>query len=372
MLVSFYRSCERDLRGRSRNVANVVLRFEFSRKGRKDSEVCYRFALRYTNAASKDVRLRCATFASDLLQAFNGVPIEDGLLEYVGDMFMSLLEDKSNDVRKIAARTLGTIATNTTIIDALGGAVNDGVAAVKTAVLKSLGDCGSWGDYAADIVVRVKDVDVDVRVEAFKTLTKGEPKWFLIDHMREVLLAGFMDTEDKVQVACSVLLLKRWLPFFDNDPEHLIQQITSDEREQDIIMKAFVKGGLKLSADYFRSRIDDMSPEAARLWQAFVEDLPQDQKEDVLPSLEAFCAVLTHYSTKRDQFACLCSLIGFYDLSLYEPARALLSETLREILRDEDNEDEVIRGAAQGSWLFVCFVLFFDVLFVRCVEDCTS
>ena len=356
MIVSFYRGCERDLRGRSRNAAICVLRF----------------ALKYTNAGSKDARVRCSSFASDILQAFQGVPIEDGLAEYVADMFMSLLQDKTQEVRLVAAKTLGMISATTAIVDELGSAIFDQAAAVRVAVLKSLGSLGSWKDYAADVAQCVRDPDVDVRVEAYRVLAKGEPKWFLTEQLREILLSGFSDNEEKVQIACSVFLLKRLLPFFENDPENLLQELTSDEYEQDIIMKAFVRGGLKLSVEYFRSRIDDMSAEAARLWQTFVEDLPAESKEDVLPSLEAFCAVLTHYSGKKEQFICLSSMIRFYDLSLYEPARELLSETLREVLRDENNEDEAIKGAAQDAlkivhpdpldWAQVCLEIVSDLI----------
>jgi hypothetical protein len=372
-LPTFLRSLHPDMKNRSRSLAASALRF----------------ALRHSMALDKGVRLRCAQFALDVLHAFHGAPVDPALSEYVVEMVAGLLEDRAAPVREVAAAALAQLAPTTAVIKALGDALEDSVQNVRLEVLRALAAMGDWKPLARAVSLCASDDEsADVRKQALVTLAHApdSAKWLKVAQLRQVITRGLKDQDSNVRKAATVLVLKNWFSHFDNNPEVLVQRIVDerDTQEAEAVVRALSEGGMKLSAEYFRSRIDNLSPLAALLWRVYVEaQTEEDARELVLPELEIFCNILKHYEKQPDQFCELCRLLPMYDLSGQEHARSTLSDTLRDVARfvvdldDEENEplspddDERVRVAAlealklvhvdPADWVQVCLELIEDL-----------
>lgn len=360
LLAAFVREEEKDLSSTARNSAAKYLRAVLSR----------------STAQSKDVRHQCLVFTRQVLEAFHGVPMDEGFAEYLSDVLLDLLSDRIVDVRLLAATSLAFLPSLPSTVDGLCEALDDMSSEVRVEVLKTLQAVGGWEHRMGSVAERCRDDTPLVRKHAFLALNSTRRvNRMTADDMRSAIVSGLQDADESVRLACSVWLLGSVLPHFGNNPEKLVQKISTVQAEQDMIIDALVKGGLRIPVDYFKSRIDELSPEAARLWLVCVRELPLESRERLLPSLPVFCTILEHYQSQPECFLPLCQLLACYDMSMHEAARESLGDTLRSILRDPDAEvTESIRAAAQQalkllcdendplSWAHMCFEIIYDLV----------
>lgn len=310
-------------------------------------------ALKLSSSADKTLRIRTVTTAFEVLQAYQGLQMDVATCEYVVDVLASLLSDRAQEIRIIAAKSLAFVDPSESSLEAISVALYDSTVGVRCEALRTLASLGCSADVVSDVILRIRDPDKDVRRQAYVTLSKCDPKWLQQNQMREIAVCGCNESDGKVRVAFYVLLLGTWLPYFSNDPEKLMQQLEVEPELQEELVVALLKGGLKVSESYFRDRIDNLSPEAARLWKMCVRESTEEVREQLLPTLQVFCSILQHYGGKPVQFSSLCSVVTFYDLGMYENLRNTLSETFRDILRGGEASPEEVRAASLEALKFV-------------------
>ena len=305
-----------------------------------------RWSVKGFNAASKDIRLQSLRFSDHVLRAFQGLAGTD----FIEDSILEMLEDRLVSIRVLACRMVQHLPASSKIAQALVGATEDLNADVRCEALQSLGSVGGWKKLTSVVAERCRDVDPKVRKQAYVTLNSGgHVSRIEAELLRTIVLAGVRDGDDSVRLAASVWLIGTLLPHFGNDPERTVRKLTKEREEQDQLIESLVKSGLKLQLEYFKQRIDDLSPVSARLWIAYALELTPEAREAILPSLDVFCTILEHYQNDPGQFVPLSGLLACYDMSFYEAKRGELNDTLRNILRQGDQILPEIRTASQEA-----------------------
>ncbi len=334
-----------------------------------------RAALERANAADKAVRLQVLRFAWKMLKAFDGVQVDEGFSVYVRDRVILLLQSGAVDQRVLAAQVFSLVAQledDEDTIAAVQLALEDACSDVRLEMLKMLEHSSSdWQELAGDVAVCARqDSEPSIRRLAFQALSVPKAKEWAEDMLLDLVVSASVDPEKSVREACGMMLNRRWKGL---DIAEKLEQLTQNKSEQDAAIALLMQGGLVLPAKFFRDKIDSLTPVAARLWLAYLDNATQDMRELLLPSVAAYAAALDYYSSQNDQFIALCAMLPIYDSSQFEGHREQLSEIFRKVILvgDDAVSENVLEASLDAlkilhsetrDWVHVCLEIVVDLI----------
>ncbi|VEN41603.1 unnamed protein product [Callosobruchus maculatus] len=251
----------------------------------------------------------------------------------------------------------------------------DGNALVRAEVVKRIAGYVGSVPY---IMRHLRDVNANVRLQAFKRCADMGPKLFKICDRQDILMCGLNETEMRVRKLFQEELLIKWLNAYEGDFIKLLNSIKIDAEETDMLKTQHI--GRSIMDVYFKIRPirdiisslplndDKVIPQEKKvaevilLWEFLVQHLRKCSGElnmdieEILPELTPFCEYIqSTVNTAKDKnmkdweyleyqqiLHSLFQIAEGYDFS-DEVGRKTLNEMVLTMLRDEKNQLRIKR-----------------------------
>nr|CAH7752692.1 unnamed protein product [Callosobruchus chinensis] len=255
------------------------------------------------------------------------------------------------------------------VIKAYLGLLLDGNPLVRREVVKRI---AAYIGSAPYIMRHLRDVDANVRLQAFKRCADMGPKLFKIYERQDILMCGLNETHEKVRKSFQEDLLIKWLNAYEGDFIKLLNSIKIDAEETDMLKTQHISKSIM--DIYFKIRPirdiisslplneeklipqEKMVAEVILLWKFVVRHLRKCSGElnmdveEILPELTAFCEYIQstintakgknmedwEYLEYQHILYSLFQIAEGYDFS-DEVGRKTLNQMVLTILTDEKN-----------------------------------
>ncbi|CAH1964911.1 unnamed protein product [Acanthoscelides obtectus] len=336
--------------------------------------------LKYHRLANVSLRYNSCLFLRLLLQNISSnMNIDYYVCEKIGLAMLERTADLKSSIRLQAVMALEKLqdptAPNCPVVTAYLGLLQDANPLIRREVMRRIAPYVGSAPY---ILRHLRDVDANVRLQAFKRVADMGPKMFKIYERQDILTSGLNETNEKVKKSFQENLLIKWLNAYEGDFIKFLDSIKIDADEMDMLKTQHISK--RLMDIYFRIRpIGDvisslplnedklipqekMVGQVILLWDLLVQhvrkcggDLNIDS-EDILPELTPFCNYIQRtidsakgkgmedweYLEYQHILYSLLEIAEGYDLS-DEVGRKTLHQMVMKLLTDEKNHLRIKR-----------------------------
>uniref|UniRef100_A0AAR5P9R0 UVR domain-containing protein n=1 Tax=Dendroctonus ponderosae TaxID=77166 RepID=A0AAR5P9R0_DENPD len=338
------------------------------------------YLLKTSSASSDSICFRSYQLLNKILNCLTEYEMTDDLFAYMQSVLIDRLLDDNSAIR---LQTIDAICrfqdpTNPTdpVIERFIMLLHDSVALVRQRCVENI---VVRPDSIKGIVERINDVNVNVRLAAFKRLSKCV-KSIKISDRREILFAAVYGKDSKVSKCIYAELLPAWWETYDCDILKLMLSIRLDGDETDIkeTSKLF---DIMLNNFFFKGRpqnklvavlpltneklipYEQLNVEILSYWRALVSLFTKNNEfelyvENVIPDVAIFCEYIKDYLSSQTDETYLIQqyimqelflIIRTYDLSDSYSAKSvhmLIEHFLKNAILVDDTI-EVITGTLQ-------------------------
>ncbi|XP_076251973.1 condensin complex subunit 3-like isoform X2 [Rhynchophorus ferrugineus] len=330
------------------------------------------YLLQASQCIDDNIRYRACQIITNLLEHLVGSEISDDLCSQIEMIFLDRLYDPKTVVRLLAIRVLYRLQDPQDPEDRIHSEFlkiirNDMHAKVRELCVEKIILNRS---IIEQIIKRTRDIDVSVRLVAFKRLS-GIVKSLKIGDRRTILTAGIYDLSEKVQKFVYSVFLDTWLKSFDNDIFVLMEALRYDGDEKDINETLHLYKNI-LHKFYFKSNSSEMlrvlefdevntipyqklNWGTISYWRLLIDYLKEakldDQLENVMPEPAVYFKYVKGYIEETDnnsdflekQFIIkeLFHITKTYDYS-DPPTRQSLNNLVEYVLKNADLLDSVV------------------------------
>ncbi|XP_018564704.1 condensin complex subunit 3-like [Anoplophora glabripennis] len=268
------------------------------------------------------VRFRSCQLINKILDHLVGSDVSNLLCDKLEESLLKRIHDPKNIVRQQAVLALHrlqdpTNAQDVIIMELIGLMNHDTLAKVRLLCIENI---ALRADVTNHIIKRIRDVDVNVRLAAYKRLTNFA-KYLKISQKRHILHCGFLDTSDKVVDFMTTHLIPNWLDHYQDNVLLLMKSVRLDANESDIEETLILFGHILRTI--FKTKplreltqllnLDDtklipaecLNWETACYWRLYVQFLSkreefEDELDKVVPELVFFCRYVKEYYSKKE------------------------------------------------------------------------
>nr|CAI5868463.1 unnamed protein product [Callosobruchus analis] len=263
-----------------------------------------------TNAS---VRYNSCLYLRLLLQNISSnVNVDYDICERIMEAMLERTTDIKPSVRLQAVMALVKLQDpsdpDCPVIKAYLGLLLDGNPLVRREVVKRI---AAYIGSAPYIMRHLRDVDANVRLQAFKRCADMGPKLFKIYERQDILMSGLNETHESVRRSFQEDLLIKWLNAYEGDFIKLLNSIKIDAEETDMLKTQHISESIM--DIYFKIRPirdiisslplneeklipqEKMVAEVILLWKFLVQHLRKCSGElnmdveEILPELTPFC-----------------------------------------------------------------------------------
>ncbi|KAK6638424.1 hypothetical protein RUM44_008853 [Polyplax serrata] len=282
-----------------------------------------RFLFKSHGAALSDARLRCMQLLSKILSSMpENSLISDDIWKKLKETVLCRLQDKNLAVRAQAVLTARMLQdpknANCEIIKALLFHFNDPSPIVRRAVVSSI---ALNKITIAHVLGRTRDVNDNVRRNAYLVFSKIKPLNLTIKYRVTILERGLQDRSEMVKKCVEQIVVINWLENFKKDIVKFLEALDVVNCSEIAIktVEAIIKTEpveeivkqLPIDEDKLIP-VEKMTPETVLLWRClahyFLNEAKDEELEMITPSLTILCEHIR----------------GFYKLE--EPADVNLNE----------------------------------------------
>ncbi|CAH1112883.1 unnamed protein product [Psylliodes chrysocephalus] len=278
------------------------------------------YLLKTSEVSDDNVRIRSCQIINVILDNLVGVEISEELCEKLEDVLLKRFQDTKSAVRQHAVITLHRLQNpanpDDVIISELIHLMNsDCYPKVRQLCVEKI---AARRDVVCHILMRTRDVDPNVRLAAFKRLSKFAG-FLKISEKRLVLHSGFLDKSENVKEYISSGLIKAWLEFYENNILIFMKSIRLDADEKDIentvelfenVLKVIFR---TTSPEILSSTLildekklvpyDKLNWEMVSFWRMYVQYLSkrndfEEELEKIIPELIYFCNYIKKFYTE--------------------------------------------------------------------------
>ncbi|KAJ8969726.1 hypothetical protein NQ314_001614 [Rhamnusium bicolor] len=273
-----------------------------------------------TSKLHKDIiRFRSCELINKILDQLVGSEVSSDLCEKLEETLLIRLQDPKNVIRQQAVIALHRLQDphnpQDAIIQQLLHLMNsDSFAKVRLLCIENI---AARKDVVNNLIIRIRDVDVNVRLAAYKRLSNFA-EYLKISEKRRILHCGFLDSSVKIREYVCTTVIKCWLDHYKGSIFSLMKSVRLDADERDIektvtlfehILSAFFKNKslTDLSAVLMINKkklvsLEYLNWEVASYWRIYVQFLNtndgfEDELDKVLPELVYFCTYIKEYYT---------------------------------------------------------------------------
>ncbi|CAG9859897.1 unnamed protein product [Phyllotreta striolata] len=253
------------------------------------------FLLKTCVLIDNNIRIRSCTLIYGIIEKVSD--LSETLMNNLQNVFLNRLYDPKLVIKEFAILILSKFQEsnedeNEIILQFKRLMNNSGVAKVRQLCIENIRCTNS---VLPCIINRIRDVNVNVRLAAFKRLS------YLAEHLKNmekrlVLNIGFADESVEITNYITKVLLKSWLESYNNDIVMLLKSLKgfSNENEVNIttvLYKKIVESCLKCGTlkdissitlnEHLLIPIDQLSVETACIWRTYIKFLKESKYDEV-------------------------------------------------------------------------------------------
>ncbi|XP_014252477.1 condensin complex subunit 3 isoform X2 [Cimex lectularius] len=276
-------------------------------------ESIFNFIFENHNIKNPNIRFRTCEFINRLLnEKGDQASLDQNIFENIGNIMLERLQDKSHTIRAQAVMALQRLQdpydNDCAIVKAfVFHMVSDPSAIVREKVISHI---AVTSQTLPHIIEKIKDVQVQVKKAAYKTLSRLKIQRFTINQRQSILTTGLKNRKEIVREFVIEQLIMTWFKQCNCDVLQLFKALDVETMNEDILkaiafelfkkqptstLKELIKGMQNLEK---LITFKNLTPEVAALWYYAVQyfssteihgnDIDEDSIFQILPELTAY------------------------------------------------------------------------------------
>ncbi|KAL3284965.1 hypothetical protein HHI36_019094 [Cryptolaemus montrouzieri] len=270
------------------------------------------------NVLNYKIRARSCHLINKILDHLIGTELSIEFCNQIEESMLECLNDPKLEVRLEAILALHRFQEKFNPLDEIINTfkiliVGDRFSKVRRLCLEKI---ALRGDVMPTILTAIRDVDIGVRLAAFKRLTKL-PRALNIEQRRFILMSASHEQSEKIKSFIESSFIPEWLSHFENSIHLFMKAIRLDAREDDVnetnmlcefILKIIFKlktldellKAVNISATDKLIPLENLNWESCNYWRILIEYIRKhehfsEEVDHILPELTFFCQYIQRF-----------------------------------------------------------------------------